>query len=666
MSVSINIVNKVIDKTNNECKAALDLKAMLEKSFSERTSGNIGIAYGLTLCGQDVRDIDLFLFGKLDNFVLPNYYTNNPIYKKKNLKVDGFCIAIELKEHPSNRVSFCNTHAHVEYHGSWKDATEQNEKQRYACASYLETAIGYKVYTTNFLWLKGLTSSQLNIMTNGIKIGALSANFTFTDIIDIIIEQGRQRIFYDNIEKTYHLRPCDQEDFFKDIKKKLFCDNIPIANLTKKKLEVLMQTKVDQQLTQTTLGNKLTIWKGRAGTGKTFHLIQSALRLANPETGKRCLLLTYNHALVSDIRRLLHFMNIPDGIDNYTVQIQTLHSYFIQLMKAMGISTSKIVGSGFEREYQKALKELYGYIKELMNEKDIKTLKEENELAIDWDYVLVDEAQDWMDLEKDILFKVYGECNILIADGIDQFMRGNQHQQWTRGVTSSDTIKLEVGMRQKTNLVNFVNAFASKLNVNWNVRHTALDQWAGGKVIVMDNYDSNTHSRLQQDCKEAGGDNYDMLFLVPYQMAPHCAIDNNSSIKPIDLDLWKKYGICLFDGTSTDKEQYTVDTNECRLYQYDSCRGLEGWATICFKFDVLIENKIKLAKQIDFPAELALRSKEDREKEYAFLWSLMPLTRAIDTLVITLHDSNSMIGKILKEMAFGAFSDIISWDCKKS
>ena len=127
MSVSINIVNKVIDKTNNECKAALDLKAMLEKSFSERTSGNIGIAYGLTLCGQDVRDIDLFLFGKLDNFVLPNYYTNNPIYKKKNLKVDGFCIAIELKEHPSNRVSFCNTHAHVEYHGSWKDATEQNE-----------------------------------------------------------------------------------------------------------------------------------------------------------------------------------------------------------------------------------------------------------------------------------------------------------------------------------------------------------------------------------------------------------------------------------------------------------------------------------------------------------------------------------------------------------
>lgn len=663
MSVSVKIVNKVIDQNKNEYQAALALKTMLEHSFSDKINGNIGIAYSLTLCGQEVRDIDLFLFGKLDNYVLSKFYTNNPQYPKKDLKVDGFCIAIELKEHPLSRVDISNTHAYVEYHGAWKDATDQNEKQRYSCASYLETAVGYKIFTTNFLWLKGLTYEQLKDKANNNKIGALSTEFTFNDIVNIVIDQGLKP-FYDNSDKTYHLRPCEQEGFYNDIKKNLFYEKTPIADLTKQKLEILMQSKVDQQLTQKTIGNKLTILKGRAGTGKTFHLIQSALRLANPETGKRCLLLTYNHALVSDIRRLLHFMNIPDGIDNYTVQIQTLHSFFIQLMKALEVPTSKIVGNVFDREYKKSLKELHGCIKELMNDKDISTLKEENELAIDWDYVLVDEAQDWMDLEKEILFKVYGESNIVVADGIDQFMRGNLHQHWTRGVTSSDTIQLEVGMRQKTNLVNFVNAFASKLNVKWNVKCTALEQWAGGRIIVMDNYDSTTHINLQRECKRAGGDNYDMLFLVPYQMAPHCAFDKDPSIHPIDLDVWKKSGICLFDGTSTDKEQYTVDTNECRLYQYDSCRGLEGWATICFKFDILVDNKIKLAKQIDFPEELVLRSKEDRVREYAYLWSLMPLTRAIDTLVITLHDSNSLIGQILKDMAFGDYSDIISWKCK--
>ena len=41
----------------------------------------------------------------------------------------------------------------------------------------------------------------------------------------------------------------------------------------------------------------------------------------------------------------------------------------------------------------------------------------------------------------------------------------------------------------------------------------------------------------------------------------------------------------------------------------------------------------------------------------------MPLTRAIDTLVITLHNSNSKVGQILKEMADREFADIIEWKC---
>ena len=141
MSVKIEIVNKIVDDTNNEYKAAVVLKQMMEKSFSEQTNGSIGIAYGLTLCGQEVRDIDLFMFGRLDNYSLSKYYTNNPSYPKKDLIVDGFCIAIELKEHPSGRIVINNTHVHVEYNGSWKDATVQNEKQRYSCASYLENIL---------------------------------------------------------------------------------------------------------------------------------------------------------------------------------------------------------------------------------------------------------------------------------------------------------------------------------------------------------------------------------------------------------------------------------------------------------------------------------------------------------------------------------------------
>ena len=97
MPVTIQIVNEVIDKSNREYKSAIALKTLLESSFSDKTNGTIFIAYGLTLCGQEVRDIDLLMFGKLENYSLRNYYTSKPFFQKKNLKVDGFCVVIELK-----------------------------------------------------------------------------------------------------------------------------------------------------------------------------------------------------------------------------------------------------------------------------------------------------------------------------------------------------------------------------------------------------------------------------------------------------------------------------------------------------------------------------------------------------------------------------------------
>lgn len=44
----------------------------------------------------------------------------------------------------------------------------------------------------------------------------------------------------------------------------------------------------------------------------------------------------------------------------------------------------------------------------------------------------------------------------------------------------------------------------------------------------------------------------------------------------------------------------------------------------------------------------------------------MPLTRAIDTLVITLHDSNSAVGRLLKDLAFGEFECFMTWNCKEN
>ena len=142
--LTIKIINSVSDPNSSEFAAALNLKDIIKNSIPDTVSGNISIAYGLTLTGQEVRDIDILLVGQLDNYTIPNYYTNNPQYPKKPLTVDSFCIAVELKEHPAHRIRFQGTHIYVEYQGQLKDATNQNEKQRYSLMNYILNVCGYK------------------------------------------------------------------------------------------------------------------------------------------------------------------------------------------------------------------------------------------------------------------------------------------------------------------------------------------------------------------------------------------------------------------------------------------------------------------------------------------------------------------------------------------
>lgn len=649
MAVKVSIINPEINISNPECVAASDLKTILEKSFSNTNAkGNVYIAYGLTLSGQSVRDVDLLMFGHLDNYTLNKYYTNDVHYSKKDLKVDSFCIAIELKEHTSDRVSKNTTHILVNYKGRWKDATEQNEKQRYALSSYLQNEMGSSPYVTNILWLKSLTSDQLRSIAGNNELGALPMNFSFKDIVRVIIAQGMIP-YYDHTDKCYHLNSDMDSEYVNLVIRTLFTSKTPCSSLTRSKLEKIIQQKITAQNNLKEIGEKQVVFKGRAGTGKTFRLIQTALQLANEVTGSRCLLLTYNHALVSDIRRLLHFMDIPDGIDTYTVQIQTLHEFFMQMMKMLDIDISKIYGARFDAEYEKALSELLEYVKSVMDEKDIATLKNDNEFAIDWDYVLIDEGQDWLPEEKDILFKVYGSDSIIVADGVDQFMRNNKRLIWT----SKNTLVKEQkqGLRQKANLINFVNAIANELGLKWNIASCRDDRYAGGKVYVCSNYTKSLHNELMDKCKKDGGDAYDMLFLIPYQMSPNIDKECEGIIK-IDLEKWEKNGIILFDGTNARlRKQYSTNVDACRLYMYESCRGLEAWTTVCLNFDVLIENKFKEAKSIQFPESLELESEEDKQKKYVYLWSLMPLTRPIDTLVITLKNPDSEIGQVLKRIA---------------
>ncbi|MBK8873704.1 MAG: PhoH family protein [Bacteroidetes bacterium] len=96
-------------------------------------------------------------------------------------------------------------------------------------------------------------------------------------------------------------------------------------------MEHITSKLLDQQQYAKAIGEKLIVISGRAGTGKTIKLLRIACDLAQNK-GARSLILTYNHALVSDIKRTFALIEIPDGIDEYCINIATLHKFFYELL----------------------------------------------------------------------------------------------------------------------------------------------------------------------------------------------------------------------------------------------------------------------------------------------------------------------------------------------
>jgi hypothetical protein len=77
--------------------------------------------------------------------------------------------------------------------------------------------------------------------------------------------------------------------------------------------------------------------------------------------------------------------------------------------------------------------------------------------------------------------------------------------------------------------------------------------------------------------------------------------------------------------------------------QYDSCRGLEGCATLLLSLDDLYTNRIKhpnLADTETVDPEIVARR-----------WLLIPLTRAVHLLVIHVRDPQSAVASMLREAA---------------
>lgn len=185
---------------------------------------------------------------------------------------------------------------------------------------------------------------------------------------------------------------------------------------------------------------------------------------------------------------------------------------------------------------------------------------------------------------------------------------------------------------------------------------SANEHVPGGRVVIVEGAKTLPNKRQFEtwinETRQAGNEPVDMLLCVPPNMAKQIKEDTGGA-SSIIAHQFHDWGWKVWDGTSfAVRSTYPTDNNALRIVQYDSCRGLEGWTVVLLALDEFYNYKLK---QLTASAGVG-----DNPKIQAARWLMIPLTRAMDTLVIHITDHESPVRDALKAVA-AQFGEIVEW-----
>jgi len=632
------------------------LKELFEKDPQLRTEENrIDIIVSAQCYGQKIQDIDLVVFGKFNNYYINVNWEDNAQKEKpqlKRVKILDFCTVIEVKAHDIGNIRFEGPEIIVKYNGNDSWPLHQSRNQMFSLMNYLH--LKGKLNVTNFVFLPNVLIKHLPDFIKGspVKYHIILSDFTLEQFWQSLLKQSISKLVFNGEYDVYKSSLTNTSDNYIETLVFKLTEKISPSRLDREKMERICRAYIKNQNYVEKLGQQLLIYRGKGGTGKTYCLLNVAHNLYE-DYGLRILILTYNNALVADIKRLFALLQISDGVEE-SIQIRTWHSYLGKLYYVTGIAGTDVGTSNIDsEEYKEKLLEYLSqeFAKQKL-EVALKTI-EKSELLY-WDYIMVDEAQDWKPLERDILYKLFGFKKIIIAHGINQLIRSPVSCDWRYHPTiksCSQVVPLKMSLRQKPNLSRFITVFSKETGLDWDVK--VNDESYGGKVIIfIGKYDLNIHTELIDQNRADKNENIDMLFCVPSK-------DINKESCSFARML-EKQGYLVWDGTSQKirSSSYPMKLDEFRIVQYDSCRGLEGWISVNIAFDSFYEEKLKNYREEK--GQQNFLSSAEKRKIFAGNWLQIPITRAIDTLVINIENHRSPLYTILKKI-YEANQEYIEW-----
>lgn len=600
------------------------------------------ILCGLPLPGREI-DLVLLYHDARDERLQLKTSEGKPIH--------SFVLVIEVKQHSPDLIRFEGPRVLVRYDQLWSDATYQCDDQTWALKRYQKAPYKGKnrrqpTFVQRAIWLRRAHESAFDGIPAKSSVPVHFADLNWNGLVDsFVTNRGNVRTLVDHFDHPTH---HSIETLRTHLTRK-----VSPTRLDLRRVNALTQTRFDVDKTAyiQNLGKGLLILRGRGGTGKTFALVQVALHLARQ--GKRTVMLTYNHGLIADINRALRFIEEKDPTLNPLPKLKTRYAFtqdiFIQTFGMAAEEAVKMIPDIGAREERR--------LSDLMNCKE--------PIVHGYDFVLVDEGQDWEDKQRDLMFRLFGPEHVVVADGVDQFV-GQDRCNWDRGdIPINRRHGLRASRRTKAATCQTVAEIALELGLSdWDL--VPDPDTHGGRFTVLVEPDARRaverglnilESDQRQETTVKAVDN--LICLPSAKMAKGINFSAlfDEAIEVNARDSWRGF-------EEEDRRTYPLRDGQLRAVQYSSCRGMEGWTTLCLGLDVFFDFQRKNPR-IDFEGlEASVRAKEGmfwkskvdeklaQEADlFAVNWLMIPLTRSIDHLVVHIADEASELCDILRAVS---------------
>jgi len=427
MAECISLVFNRVDLSEEEKMANVFIQAA--KDFFYHIPGKIYAVPSI----RKGRDMDLIVWMHFNNYkpsIKTGYISNpnqmgekvNSLRKNRDIWFNSSLLVIELKKHNNqDSISIRNGSLYLKYGSEFKNASDQSFNQIFHLQNYLADRLcvpSSKVpIIQNLIWLNRCAEKPAEYDDLG---NVIYGEINFSELLKQLCTLKKPISFDNGINISYSACNPDiyhKMDAFFDFLGKEKANGLGV--ITRNKLDRIINDQLnlrnDRKIQE--IGEKFLMIKGKPGTGKTIYLVLIAAYLIEQEY--KPIILTYNKALVLDIKRMLSYQGHLNSLE-----IRTIHSFFLNILKEFEIGD--IAENGFE-DYEKGLQQLFEVIKDFSGEEVRKVSK------MSHDILLIDEAQDCLEIEKNLFLKIFEKQNIVASIGDRQIVRENA-LKWTDSI----------------------------------------------------------------------------------------------------------------------------------------------------------------------------------------------------------------------------------------